>query len=311
MRHGHRRKLLLAFACALCLAPVGRSPATEMPDLPQLIQLLRPPGERQGPSFSTTALTSPRARPAADEAAALTTAPEGTAAAALALPFPSGSAALTADAEKMLEALARALNAPELARYRFRIEGHTDTAGEAPVNLALSARRAAAVREHLVNRLGRRCVPARRCRPRRNPVARANAGRDVGAPQPAGADREHRELIRPAVRRRALPNPSILRYGALPTGLGATSRGGEQGRARHAGNGRRGDPPERSIGRDRRPGWRACPAWTWARSRNRCRAWSKRGAAARSSSPGTAPTPLSCSRSTPTAACGRRRPVLR
>lgn len=154
MRHGHRRKLLLAFACALCLAPVGRSPATEMPDLPQLIQLLRPPGERQGPSFSTTALNSPRARPAADEAAALTTAPEGTAAAALALPFPSGSAALTADAEKMLDALARALNAPELARYRFRIEGHTDTTGEAPVNLALSARRAAAVREHLVNRLG-------------------------------------------------------------------------------------------------------------------------------------------------------------
>ena len=61
---------------------------------------------------------------------------------------------MTADAEKMLDALARALNAPELARYRFRIEGHTDTTGEAPVNLALSARRAAAVREHLVNRLG-------------------------------------------------------------------------------------------------------------------------------------------------------------
>ena len=154
MRHGHRRKLLVAFACVLCLAPVGRSSATEMPDLPQLIQLLRPPGERQGPSFSTTALNSSRARPAADEAAALTTAPQGTAAAALALPFPSGSAALTADAEKMLEALARALNAPELARYRFRIEGHTDTAGEAPVNLALSARRAAAVREHLVSRSG-------------------------------------------------------------------------------------------------------------------------------------------------------------
>jgi outer membrane protein OmpA-like peptidoglycan-associated protein len=125
-----------------------------MPGLPQLIELLRPPGERSAPSFSTTALNSPRARPAADEAAARTTAPEGTAAAALALPFQSGSAMLNAEAEKMLEALARALNAPELARYRFRIEGHTDTAGEAPVNLALSERRAATVREHLVSRLG-------------------------------------------------------------------------------------------------------------------------------------------------------------
>ena len=83
-----------------------------------------------------------------------TPAPEGTAAAALALPFQSGSAALTPDAEKVLEALGRALNSAELSRYRFRIEGHTDTAGEAPVNLALSERRAATVREFLVNRHG-------------------------------------------------------------------------------------------------------------------------------------------------------------
>ena len=43
---------------------------------------------------------------------------------------------------------------PELSRYRFRIEGHTDTAGEAPANLVLSERRAATVRDHLVNRHG-------------------------------------------------------------------------------------------------------------------------------------------------------------
>ncbi len=149
-----RRKFPLALACALSLAPVGRLAGADMPGLPQLIELLSPPGERRVEAFSTTALSSPRARPAVDEAAARTTAPEGTAAAALALPFQSGSAALTPDAEKMLEALAHALNAPELARYRFRIEGHTDTAGEAPVNLALSERRAAKVREHLVGRLG-------------------------------------------------------------------------------------------------------------------------------------------------------------
>ncbi len=158
--HGHR-KVFLALACALSLAPAGRpASAAAMPGLPQLIELLSPPGERRAAgTFSTTALNSPRARPAVDEAAARTTAPEGTAAAALALPFQSGSDALTPEAEKMLEALARALNAPELARYRFRIEGHTDTAGEAQANLALSERRASAVREHLVGRLG---VPASR-----------------------------------------------------------------------------------------------------------------------------------------------------
>ena len=151
--HKHR-KAFLALACALSLMPAGRLTAAEVPGLPQLIELLRPPGERSGQTFSTTSLTSPRARPAVDEAAARTTAPEGTAAAALALPFPSGSAMLTPDAEKVLDALARALNSPELTRYRFRIEGHTDTSGEAQVNLALSERRAATVREHLVSRLG-------------------------------------------------------------------------------------------------------------------------------------------------------------
>jgi outer membrane protein OmpA-like peptidoglycan-associated protein len=151
--HKHR-KVLVALTCALSLAPAGWPAATEVPGLSQLIELLRPPGEPPAQAFSTTSLNAPRARPAADEAAARTTAPEGTAAAALALPFHSGSAALTPDAEKVLEALARALNSPELARYRFRIEGHTDTSGEAPVNLALSGRRAATVREHLVARLG-------------------------------------------------------------------------------------------------------------------------------------------------------------
>jgi outer membrane protein OmpA-like peptidoglycan-associated protein len=151
----HRnRKVFLAVACAICSVPAARPGATEVPALPALIELLRPPGDRGNGGFSTTALSTSRARPAVDEAASRTTAPEGTAAAALALPFQSGSATLTPDAEKILEALGRALNSSELSRYRFRIEGHTDTAGEAPVNLALSERRTATVREHLVSRHG-------------------------------------------------------------------------------------------------------------------------------------------------------------
>ena len=47
-----------------------------------------------------------------------------------------------------------ALNSPQLANYRFRIEGHTDTVGDAGSNQALSERRAAAVRAYLIQRFG-------------------------------------------------------------------------------------------------------------------------------------------------------------
>ncbi len=54
----------------------------------------------------------------------------------------------------MLEALARALNAPELARYRFRIEGHTDTSGEAHGQPGLVGAPGVHGPRVLVNRLG-------------------------------------------------------------------------------------------------------------------------------------------------------------
>lgn len=151
--HGNRH-LVLALAGALCLTSVTPASAADVPGLSNLIELLRPPGDRGSQGFSTTAPTTSRARPVADDAASRTTAPSGVAAAALALPFQSGSAVLTPDAEKFLEALGQALNSTELSRYRFRIEGHTDTTGEAPANLALSSRRAATVRQHLISRHG-------------------------------------------------------------------------------------------------------------------------------------------------------------
>jgi OmpA-OmpF porin, OOP family len=68
--------------------------------------------------------------------------------------FPTGSARLTPAAETALTPLGEALASPILAGYRFRLEGHTDTVGSAATNLALSQRRAAAVRNHLVQRYG-------------------------------------------------------------------------------------------------------------------------------------------------------------
>lgn len=68
--------------------------------------------------------------------------------------FPSGSATLTPDAERALAPLGRALTDRELAPFRFRIEGHTDSVGDAAQNQQLSERRAAAVRAYLISAFG-------------------------------------------------------------------------------------------------------------------------------------------------------------
>ncbi len=85
---------------------------------------------------------------------AATTAPPEIPAVSLMVTFATGSAALTPQAEAVVAALARALAAPELARARIRIEGHTDTVGDAATNLRLSERRAEAVRASLIGRHG-------------------------------------------------------------------------------------------------------------------------------------------------------------
>ena len=83
---------------------------------------------------------------------ALTTAPPGRPAVSLMVVFATGSAALSPEAEGLVASLARALANPDLARSRFRIEGHTDTVGSAAMNLALSERRAEAIESLMVGR---------------------------------------------------------------------------------------------------------------------------------------------------------------
>jgi OOP family OmpA-OmpF porin len=63
----------------------------------------------------------------------------------LTVQFATGSADLTPDAIHTLDELGRALASKDLAAYRFRIEGHTDTVGSREYNRALSERRAEAV----------------------------------------------------------------------------------------------------------------------------------------------------------------------
>ena len=68
--------------------------------------------------------------------------------------FASGSADLTPEAIHTLDALGSALASKDLAAYRFRIEGHTDTVGSRDYNRALSERRAKAVVDYVAKKFG-------------------------------------------------------------------------------------------------------------------------------------------------------------
>jgi len=92
------------------------------------------------PQRTMAAITNPA--PAAD--------PQGTA--SLTVQFENGSDRLTPEATKTLDTLGQALSNADLAKYKFRIVGHTDSVGSAAYNLALSQRRAAAVVEYLASR---------------------------------------------------------------------------------------------------------------------------------------------------------------
>lgn len=68
----------------------------------------------------------------------------------LRLAFAPGSSSLSAGAQAEVRAFAEAMKRPQLMTMRFRIEGHTDSAGGRAVNATLSQRRAQAVADYLV-----------------------------------------------------------------------------------------------------------------------------------------------------------------
>lgn len=95
-------------------------------------------------------------RVASSKPVAMPVAPQPPAAPAvnLTVNFANGSAELTPEAIRTLDALGRALASQDLASYRFRIEGHTDTVGSSEYNHALSERRAAAVVDFVAKKYG-------------------------------------------------------------------------------------------------------------------------------------------------------------
>jgi outer membrane protein OmpA-like peptidoglycan-associated protein len=152
--------------------------AQSNPSSQQIIDALRPGSNLLGgptrgirPVAPATATDNSQAQPAAAAPAAPASAPAApaqqrqaavrTPAPATAAPsvnltitFATGSAELTPQAVRTLDELGRALASPDLAAFRFRVEGHTDTVGSAALNQTLSERRAAAVVQYLNARFG-------------------------------------------------------------------------------------------------------------------------------------------------------------
>jgi len=70
------------------------------------------------------------------------------------IPFELSSNRLTSRAKRQLDVVAEALRGRELLDQRFQIVGHTDASGSTGYNLALSQRRAEAVRLYLAETHG-------------------------------------------------------------------------------------------------------------------------------------------------------------
>ncbi|HTW70441.1 MAG TPA: OmpA family protein [Acetobacteraceae bacterium] len=119
------------------------------------IRLAPPSGEAPSPQQVTPVATgAPHvavARPAPRPAAAAQSAGPSV---NLTVDFATGSAELTPQAMATLDQLGKALSSSELASYRFRVEGHTDTVGSQPYNQALSQQRADAVVNYIESKYG-------------------------------------------------------------------------------------------------------------------------------------------------------------
>ncbi len=167
-----RALMLSLIAAPLALAAVPAL-AQSNPSADAIIQSLKPSGNltqslrgiKLATPSATTATTNaatavaPAVTKAPAKAPAKTAAAEGGPSVSLSVEFATDSADLTPQARTTLDQLGKALTSADLAKFRFRIEGHTDTVGSPGYNKSLSERRAQAVASYLETTFG--VVPTR------------------------------------------------------------------------------------------------------------------------------------------------------
>ena len=148
-----------ALMLSVILAPLAFATVPAMaqgnPSADDIIQSLKPGGNlTQGLRGIKMANPSGGATTAPASTAAARPAEGGSPSVNLTVEFATGSADLTPQARQTLDQLGRALTSADLAKFRFRIEGHTDTVGSPGTNKALSERRAATVADYLEKNFG-------------------------------------------------------------------------------------------------------------------------------------------------------------
>jgi OOP family OmpA-OmpF porin len=140
---------IIAAPLALAALPAA---AQSNPTADQIIKGLTPSGNLvQGGTRGIRLANPDQPAPAskAQPVAAAAPAPRSAPSVSLHVEFATGSTTLTPAAQQTLDRLGKALSSAQLAQYRFRLEGHTDTVGSPETNKTLSQRRAEAVAAYL------------------------------------------------------------------------------------------------------------------------------------------------------------------
>ena len=147
---------------AMMLALAGGVPVnagdfrTPVPTADQLINALTPSGEAPAGEARARGVRPTGAAMSAQAGAAKPPAVN------LDVKFQYNSAELMPEARRVLDQLGAAIRAPQLEKYSFVLEGHTDASGSDEYNMRLSERRAQSVRDYLVANHG---ISSERLRP--------------------------------------------------------------------------------------------------------------------------------------------------